>query len=402
MSIVTGGQVRMAYLSVVASQSVNGVAALHTQLLKQRLMSDFADIYPDRFNNKTNGITPRRWLLGCNPKLASLIDEVVVSGWMTDLSKLRGLEKVAKDTDFQNRFMSIKLENKKLLAGLIHKTIGIEVDSGAIFDSQIKRLHEYKRQHLNLLHILTLYRRLLQNPGLDINKRVFIFGAKAAPGYHLAKVIIHAINLVAKRINQDERIRDLIKVVFWPNYGVSAAEKIIPASDLSEQISTAGKEASGTGNMKFALNGALTVGTLDGANVEIKEEVGDENIFIFGETVDGIQSLRDNGYDPKSFYDKDDELKAVIDWLASDYFSPEEGPVLQDLSKSLLEWGDPYFVLADYRSYIETQERINEVYSDKSKWAEMAILNVAGSGKFSSDRTIGQYAREIWKLDPVK
>ena len=357
---------------------------------------------PDRFNNKTNGITPRRWLLGCNPKLASLIDEVVVSGWMTDLSKLRGLEKVAKDTDFQNRFMSIKLENKKLLAGLIHKTIGIEVDSGAIFDSQIKRLHEYKRQHLNLLHILTLYRRLLQNPGLEINKRVFIFGAKAAPGYHLAKVIIHAINLVAKRINQDERIRDLIKVVFWPNYGVSAAEKIIPASDLSEQISTAGKEASGTGNMKFALNGALTVGTLDGANVEIKEEVGDENIFIFGETVDGIQSLRDDGYDPKSFYDKDDELKAVIDWLASDYFSPDEGPVLQDLSKSLLDWGDPYFVLADYRSYIEAQERINKVYSEKSKWAEMAILNVAGIRKVFFDRTIESIRQRNMEIGSCK
>ena len=402
MSIVADGQVRMAYLSVVASQSVNGVAALHTQLLKQRLMSDFAEIYPDRFNNKTNGITPRRWLLGCNPKLANLIDEVVEPGWMTDLSKLRELEKVAKDSDFQKKFMSIKLENKQLLADLIHKKMGIEIDSEAIFDSQIKRLHEYKRQHLNLLHILTLYRRLLQNPDLEINKRVFIFGAKAAPGYHLAKVIIHAINLVAKKINIDDRIRDLIKVVFWPNYGVSAAEKIIPASDLSEQISTAGKEASGTGNMKFALNGALTVGTLDGANVEIKEEVGEENIFIFGETVDGIQSLRDNGYNPRHFYDKDDELKAVIDWLASDYFSPGEGAVLEDLSRSLLEWGDPYFVLADYRSYIEEQERINSVYSQKDKWAEMAILNVAGSGKFSSDRTIGQYANEIWKLDPVK
>ena len=402
MAIVYEGNIKMAFLSVVGSKSVNGVAALHTKLLREKLLRDFAELYPHKFNNKTNGITPRRWLLGCNPKLANLIDEVVESGWMTDLSKLRDLEKVAKDTDFQKRFMSIKLENKKLLAELIHKTIGIEVDSEAIFDSQIKRLHEYKRQHLNLLHILTLYRRLLQNPGLEINKRVFIFGAKAAPGYHLAKVIIHAINLVAKRINQDERIRDLIKVIFWPNYGVSAAEKIIPASDLSEQISTAGKEASGTGNMKFALNGALTVGTLDGANVEIKEEVGDENIFIFGETVDGIQSLRDDGYDPKSFYDKDDELKAVIDWLASDYFSPDEGPVLQDLSKSLLDWGDPYFVLADYRSYIEAQERINKVYSEKSKWAEMAILNVAGSGKFSSDRTISQYAREIWKLDSVK
>jgi starch phosphorylase len=402
MSIVADGQVRMAYLSVVASRSVNGVAALHTQLLKQRLMSDFAEIYPDRFNNKTNGITPRRWLLGCNPELAKLINEVVEPGWMTDLSKLRGLAKVSGDSSFQERFMSIKLQNKQLLADIINQKFGLEVDSGAIFDSQIKRLHEYKRQHLNLLHILTLYRRLLNDPELKINKRVFVFGAKAAPGYHLAKVIIHAINLVAKRINQDDRIRDLLKVFFWPNYGVSAAEKIIPATDLSEQISTAGKEASGTGNMKFALNGALTVGTLDGANVEIKEEVGDENIFIFGKTVDGIQDLRDQGYNPQSYYEKDEELKAVVDWLASDYFSPEDGPVLEDLSKSLLEWGDPYFVMADYRDYVETQEKIDLAYSDKSKWAEMAICNVAGSGKFSSDRTISQYAEEIWNLKPVK
>ena len=402
MSIVANGQVRMAYLSVVASRSVNGVAALHTQLLKQRLMSDFAEIYPDRFNNKTNGITPRRWLLGCNPELAKLINEVVEPGWMTDISKLRGLEKVSGDSSFQERFMSIKLQNKQLLADIINQKFGLEVDSGAIFDSQIKRLHEYKRQHLNLLHILTLYRRLLNDPELKINKRVFVFGAKAAPGYHLAKVVIHAINLVAKRINQDDRIRDLLKVFFWPNYGVSAAEKIIPATDLSEQISTAGKEASGTGNMKFALNGALTVGTLDGANVEIKEEVGDENIFIFGKTVDGIQDLRDQGYNPQSYYEKDEELKAVVDWLASDYFSPEDGPVLEDLSKSLLEWGDPYFVMADYRDYVETQEKIDLAYSDKSKWAEMAICNVAGSGKFSSDRTISQYAEEIWNLKPVK
>ena len=402
MSIVADGQVRMAYLSVVASRSVNGVAALHTQLLKQRLMSDFAEIYPDRFNNKTNGITPRRWLLGCNPELAKLINEVVEPGWMTDLSKLRGLEKVSGDSSFQERFMSIKLQNKQLLADIINQKFGLEVDSGAIFDSQIKRLHEYKRQHLNLLHILTLYRRLLNDPELKINKRVFVFGAKAAPGYHLAKVIIHAINLVAKRINQDDRIRDLLKVFFWPNYGVSAAEKIIPATDLSEQISTAGKEASGTGNMKFALNGALTVGTLDGANVEIKEEVGDENIFIFGKTVDGIQDLRDQGYNPQAYYERDEELKAVVDWLASDYFSPEDGPVLEDLSKSLLEWGDPYFVMADYRDYVETQEKIDLAYSDKSKWAEMAICNVAGSGKFSSDRTISQYAEEIWNLKPVK
>ena len=401
MSIVADGQVKMAYLSVVASQSVNGVAALHTKLLKERLMSDFAEFYPDRFNNKTNGITPRRWLLGCNPELSKLIDSVVQEGWTTDLNKLRELERVSEDPDFQKEFMAIKFRNKQFLSNMIRELVDVEIDPEALFDSQIKRLHEYKRQHLNLLHILTLYRRLLHNPSLGINKRVFLFGAKAAPGYHLAKVIIHAINLVAKKINNDDRINNHLKVIFWPNYGVSAAERIIPASDLSEQISTAGKEASGTGNMKFALNGALTVGTLDGANVEIKEEVGEENIFIFGQTVDGIQKLRNEGYDPRSYYESDEELKAVIDWLSSDYFSPGEGEVLADLSKSLLEWGDPYYVLADYRSYIQAQEQIDEVYSDKAKWAEMAIRNVAGSGKFSSDRTIGQYAKEIWKLDPI-
>jgi starch phosphorylase len=241
----------------------------------------------------------------------------------------------------------------------------------------------------------------LQNPDSQINKRVFIFGAKAAPGYHLAKIIIHAINLVAQRINDDERIKDRLKVIFWPNYGVSIAEKIIPASDLSEQISTAGKEASGTGNMKFALNGALTIGTLDGANVEIREEVGEDNIFIFGKTVEEIEELRSSGYEPYSIYEKDDELKAVIDWLASDYFSPNEGKVLSDLSKSLLEWGDPYFVLADYRAYIEAQEKVDQAFGDKSHWAQMVINNVAGSGKFSSDRTIAEYAEDIWKLEKV-
>ena len=391
----------MAFLSVVSSSSVNGVAALHTKLLQERLLSDFAEVYPDRFNNKTNGITPRRWLLGCNPELSKLIDGKVSSGWMTDLEKLRELEAYAGDTSFQEDFMAIKLRNKKLLGEIIEQKIGLEIDPEAVFDSQIKRLHEYKRQHLNLLHILTLYRRLLHNPDLEVSKRVFIFGAKAAPGYHLAKVIIHAINLVARRINEDSRIRDRIKVIFWPNYGVSAAERIIPASDLSEQISTAGKEASGTGNMKFALNGALTIGTLDGANVEIRDEVGIDNIFIFGKTVEGIQELRDEGYNPYSYYEQDEELKAVIDWISSDYFSPDEGKVLSDLSKSLLEWGDPYFVLADYRSYIEAQDKVGEVYSDKSLWAEMAIRNVAGSGKFSSDRTIGEYAKEIWKLDSI-
>ncbi|MBO25058.1 MAG: glycogen phosphorylase [Opitutales bacterium] len=402
MSIVEGGQVRMAYLSVVGSHSVNGVAALHTKLLKGKLMKDFADLYPEKFNNKTNGITPRRWLLGCNPELAKLIDSVVGPEWVTDLNLLRGLEKVADDASFQEEFMKIKQGNKGVLAHMLESEMGLTVDPSAIFDSQIKRLHEYKRQHLNLLHILTLYRRLLHDPDLPICPRVFIFGAKAAPGYHLAKVIIHAINLVARKINKDERIKGKLKVAYWPNYGVSSAERIIPASDLSEQISTAGKEASGTGNMKFALNGALTIGTLDGANVEIKEEVGDENIFIFGETVEGIETLRASGYDPSDYYHQDEELKGVLDWLGSDYFSPGEGKVLQDLPRSLLEWGDPFFVLADFRAYVEAQETANMAYSDPKKWSSMAIRNVAGSGKFSSDRTILQYAEEIWKLERTR
>ncbi len=402
MSIVANGQVRMAFLSVVGSHSVNGVAALHTKLLKNRLLKDFAELYPDKFNNKTNGITPRRWLLGCNPELSELITSVIGEDWVTDLSLLRGLEKVADDSSFQERFMEIKRGNKVVLAGMVEDQLNLKIDPDALFDSQIKRLHEYKRQHLNLLHVLTLYRRLLHNPDLDVSPRVFIFGAKAAPGYHLAKVIIHAINLVGERINNDPRIKDKLKVAFWPNYGVSAAERIIPASDLSEQISTAGKEASGTGNMKFALNGALTIGTLDGANVEILEEVGDDNIFIFGQTVEGIEELKNSGYDPRSHYEQDEELKAVLDWLSSDFFSPKAGNVLEDLPKSLLEWGDPFFVLADYRAYLEAQEKAGSTYLDRTKWASMAIRNVAGSGKFSSDRTIGEYASDIWKLPPLK
>lgn len=401
MAIVSDGLIRMAYLSVVGSKSVNGVAALHTKLLKQKLMKDFAELYPQKFNNKTNGITPRRWLLSCNPKLSELITSVIGSGWITNLAKLRELEKVADDSSFQDEFMAIKTDNKNILSAMVRKKMGLKIDSTAIFDSQIKRLHEYKRQHLNLLHILTLYRRLLHEPDLKVSPRVFLFGAKAAPGYQLAKVIIHAINLVGKRINEDERIQGKLKIAYWPNYGVSSAERIIPASDLSEQISTAGKEASGTGNMKFALNGALTIGTLDGANVEIKEEVGDENIFIFGQTVEGIEGLRMKGYDPIAYYENDDELKAVLDWLCSDYFSPGQGKLLEDLPRSLLHQGDPFFVLADYRSYLEAQEKVNRAYEDNKKWAAMAIRNVAGSGKFSSDRTIAEYASEIWKLSPV-
>ena len=401
MSIVADGLVHMAHLSVVGSHSVNGVAALHTQLLKENLLSDFAELYPTRFNNKTNGITPRRWLLGCNPELADLINDTIGTGWVKDLSLLRGLEAFAENETFQDQFLAIKRRNKVALSNLVSQKMNLTIDPDAMFDSQIKRLHEYKRQHLNLLHILTLYRRLLHNPDMNISPRVFIFGAKAAPGYHLAKVIIHAINLVAERINHDDRIGGKLKVAYWPNYGVSSAERIIPASDLSEQISTAGKEASGTGNMKFALNGALTIGTLDGANVEILEEVGDENIFIFGETVEGINNLKANGYNPHAYYEKDPELKAVLDWLSSDYFSPQEGNLLEDLPKSLLEWGDPFCVLADYRAYIDAQEKVGQAFQDPRCWAQMAIRNVAGSGKFSSDRTISEYAEDIWKLKAI-
>lgn len=402
MAILADGQIRMAFLSVVGSQSVNGVAALHTKLLKEKLLKDFAELYPNKFNNKTNGITPRRWLLGSNPKLSNLVTSIVGDGWVTNLDQLRGLEKVADDPSFQQEFLAIKKLCKKQLSGVVSEKLGIQISEEAIFDAQIKRLHEYKRQHLNLLHILTLYRRLLNNPKLDIPSRVFLFGAKAAPGYHLAKVIIHAINLVGSRINQDSRINDKLKVAYIPNYGVSLAEKIIPATDLSEQISTAGKEASGTGNMKFALNGAVTIGTLDGANVEILEEVGEENIFIFGKTVEEIEELKVSGYNPKSYYEQDDELKAVLDWLSSDFFASSEGCVLSDLSNSLLEWGDPFYVLADYRAYIDAQDAAGEAYKDPARWASMAIRNIAGSGKFSSDRTISEYAKDIWNLNPVR
>jgi starch phosphorylase len=402
MAILADGQIRMAFLSVVGSQSVNGVAALHTKLLKEKLLKDFAELYPNKFNNKTNGITPRRWLLGSNPKLSNLVTSIVGDGWVTNLDQLRGLEKVADDPSFQQEFLAIKKLCKKQLSGVVSEKLGIQISEDAIFDAQIKRLHEYKRQHLNLLHILTLYRRLLNNPKLDIPSRVFLFGAKAAPGYHLAKVIIHAINLVGSRINQDSRINDKLKVAYIPNYGVSLAEKIIPATDLSEQISTAGKEASGTGNMKFALNGAVTIGTLDGANVEILEEVGEENIFIFGKTVEEIEELKVSGYNPKSYYEQDDELKAVLDWLSSDFFASSEGCVLSDLSNSLLEWGDPFYVLADYRAYIDAQDAAGEAYKDPARWASMAIRNIAGSGKFSSDRTISEYAKDIWNLNPVR
>ncbi|MBK9990910.1 MAG: glycogen/starch/alpha-glucan phosphorylase [Verrucomicrobia bacterium] len=394
--------VRMANLSVAGSHAVNGVAALHTELLKKNLFPEFDALYPGKFQNKTNGITPRRWLLACNPRLSSLLTKTLGNtDWAADLDQLRALEKHATNTSFQKEFMAVKRANKVDLADVIRTECGIDVSPDALFDVQIKRLHEYKRQHLNLLHILALYRRLLQNPSLDIVPRVFVFAAKAAPGYDLAKNIIRAINLIGHKINHDDRIQGKLKVAFLPNYRVSLAEKIIPAADLSEQISTAGKEASGTGNMKLSLNGALTIGTLDGANVEIKEEVGDENIFIFGMEVDEVEALRASGYNPWDYYNNDEELRAIVDWLGSNYFTPNEHNAFSLVHQSLLGGGDPFMVLADFRSYVESHARVDAAYRNQSEWARMAILNTARMGKFSSDRTIREYAEQIWTLPQV-
>ena len=395
-----GKYVRMAHLSVLGSHATNGVAALHTKLLRERLFPEFDALYPERFLNLTNGVTFRRWLDVCNPQLAELVTEAIGGGWRKDAIRLRELEPFAEDAGFRERYHAVKRGHKVELARLIQESCDVHVSPDALFDVQIKRLHEYKRQHLNLLHLVSLYREILDNPGAVFHPRVFVFGAKAAPGYHLAKTIIHAINAVAARINADPRVRDKLKVVFLPNYGVSLAEKIIPAADLSEQISTAGKEASGTGNMKLALNGALTIGTLDGANVEIAEEVGDDNIFIFGLTVEQVAELRARGYNPWDYYWADERLRDVIDWIGSDYFTGAAAD-FAPLRQSLLDHGDPYLCLADFASYSEAQARVDLAYREPDRWLRMAILNTARMGKFSSDRTILEYARKVWKVAPV-
>jgi starch phosphorylase len=359
-------------------------------------------MYPGKFNNKTNGITPRRWLLACNPRLSALVTSKIGHGWERDLGRLRGIEAFADDPQFQADFMAVKRANKVDLAKIIKRECDIDVNPDAMFDVQIKRLHEYKRQHLNLLHILALYRRLLQQPDLDIVPRVFIFAAKAAPGYDMAKCIIKAINAVGAMINADKRINDKLKVAFLPNYRVSLAQRIVPAADLSEQISTAGKEASGTGNMKLALNGSLTIGTLDGANVEILEEVGAENIFIFGLTVDDVHALLEKGYHPGEVYRANEELRAVVDWVGSNYFTPTEPSGVLSMLHDNLIYSDPFLVLADYQAYSDCQKEVDAAFRDKARWAKMAILNTARVGKFSSDRTISEYAKEIWNLPPVR
>lgn len=391
--------VRMAHLATVGSCSVNGVAKLHTELLKKDVLGDFAELWPAKFNNKTNGITPRRWLLSANPALSHLISEYIGDQWITDLDQLRKLEQFVDDPAFRKRFRAAKRQNKELLVKLIARETGISVSPDSLFDVQVKRLHEYKRQLLLVLYIIVLYDRLKKDPALDIVPRTFIFGAKAAPGYFMAKLIIKLIHQVAEVVNGDPQVCDKIKVVFLPNYRVSLAERIIPAADLSEQISLAGTEASGTGNMKMQLNGAVTIGTLDGANVEILEEVGEENIFIFGLKAEEVEPRR-RGYNPWDVYNSDEEVRRAFMLIEKDFFSLLEPGIFKPLLHSLLDDGDHYMLLADLREYIQTQERVDAAYRDTEGWDRKAILNVARAGKFSSDRTIKEYASEIWHLEP--
>ena len=397
-------RVRMANLSVVGSHKVNGVSALHSELLVQTIFKDFASLWPERFTNMTNGVTPRRWLAQANPGLSELLDRTLGKGWRLDLDKLAELNKVKASAGFRDAFMTVKRHNKARLATLIERKTGVHVDPASLFDVQVKRIHEYKRQLLNVLHVVTRYQAILANPrgadGLDWVPRTVIFAGKAASSYAMAKTIIQLIHDVGSVVNHDPRIGDKLKVVFVPNYGVSVAETIMPGADLSEQISTAGTEASGTGNMKLALNGALTIGTDDGANIEIRHNVGDDNIFIFGLKTPEVMSLKQNGYQPMRFYESIPALKAVLDAISGGAFSPDEPARYRGLVDSLLWGGDHYLLLADYESYVATQLRVDALYRDPGQWAERAIANVAGMGAFSSDRTIREYASRIWGVAP--
>ena len=404
MSIIdedNGKRVRMAHLAVVGSHKVNGVAALHTQLMKTSIFADFDRFYPDRIVNKTNGITPRRWLRQANPGLSALITEHLGGHWAKNLDQLRQLAPLAEDSAFRDRFQAIKRENKIRLAQLIKTKLDIDVNVDSMFDIHVKRIHEYKRQLLNVLHVITLYNHIRHHPNSDVTPRTVVFAGKAAPGYFIAKLIIRLINEVADIVNNDPAIGDRLKVAFLPNYNVSLAEKIVPACELSEQISTAGTEASGTGNMKFALNGALTIGTLDGANVEIREEVGEDNIFIFGLTAGQANELRNNGYNPWDYLQRNEPLRTAIDMIADGYFSRCQPDVFKPILDNLTHGGDPYLLFADYQSYIDCQWTAAELYRDRDAWTRKAILNTANMGRFSSDRTIREYANEIWGAEPM-
>ena len=392
--------VRMAHLATVGSHVVNGVAGLHSELLKSDVLRDFYELWPEKFTNKTNGVTPRRWIVLANPRLADFITEAIGDGWVRNLHELRRLEPLIEDADFRAQWRDIKRSNKAALATIIREGTGVQVNPDAMFDVQVKRIHEYKRQHLNILHVVALYHRLKTEPNLEFQPRVFIFGGKAAPGYHLAKLMIRLITAVGDIINRDPGVRDLIKVVFLPNFNVTNGQRIYPAADLSEQISTAGKEASGTGNMKFQMNGALTIGTMDGANIEIREEVGVDNFFLFGMDAQQVQARRAAGYCPLELYQREPELREVIDLIRDGFFSRGNSGMFRDLIDNLL-FHDPYMVLADYRSYAACQHSVDAAYRDHEGWTRMSILNTARSGKFSSDRTIREYCTDIWHAHAV-
>jgi len=394
-------KVRMAHLACVGSHAINGVAALHTELLKQETLSAFAFLWPEKFYNKTNGVTPRRWILLSNPELSKLITEKVGDGWLKDLSMMRGLEKYVDDKEFCERWRAIKKANKQRLAEYIFKKNGIEINVDSIFDVQVKRIHEYKRQHLAVLNIIALYNQIKENPDVHITPRTFIFGGKAAPGYFMAKLVIKLINSVAEVVNKDPDVRGRIKVVFLANFNVSLGQRIYPAANLSEQISTAGKEASGTGNMKFAMNGALTIGTLDGANIEIREEAGQENFFLFGLTAQEVSEYQANGYNPMDYYNDNPELAKVVDNIRDGYFSHGDKNLFKPIVDYLL-YNDQYMLMADFASYAECQKQVAQAYEDEEKWTKMSILNSARMAKFSSDRTIGEYCNEIWDVEPLK
>jgi starch phosphorylase len=392
--------VRMAHLACIGSHSINGVAALHTELLKRDVLRDFYELWPRKFSNKTNGVTPRRWLALSNPLLAELITEHIGPGWIKDLAELRRLEPLAEDAAFRARWRDIKLKNKRSLAALALERTGIRIDPDSMYDVLVKRIHEYKRQHLKVLHIVSLYHGLKSNPGLALVPRTFIFGGKAAPGYHLAKLMIKLITAVGDVINRDPDVRGRLKLVFLPNFNVTNAQHVYPAADLSEQISTAGKEASGTGNMKFCINGALTIGTLDGANIELREEIGAENFFLFGLSVEQVFALKSRGYRPMDYYAANQQLREVIDLLRSGFFTRGDTAVLQPLMDNLMQY-DPYMLFADFASYVECQEKVSAAYRDAEHWTRMAILNTARSGKFSSDRSIREYSADIWQVESV-
>lgn len=403
MSVIEEGgeqSIRMANLAVIGSTHVNGVAEIHSRILKEVIFKDFAEMWPGKFTNMTNGITQRRWLLFCNRPLARLITSRIGDGWITDLFKLRDLEKFIEDEEFLKELMEVKRENKRRLAAFIEKTLDQKVDVDSLFDVQVKRLHEYKRQLMLVLYIIIIYQRMLKNPSLDYPRRTFVFAAKAAPGYAMAKLIIRLIHAVAQKISETPEVCDRLKVVFLPDYRVSLAEMIIPAADLSEQISLAGMEASGTGCMKLMLNGALTIGTLDGANVEMAQEAGRENLFIFGMTAEEVAARR-NSYSPWDIYHTDAEIRGAIEAIRDNVFRPQEPSLFLPIVQSLLDFGDHYMLLGDLKSYIAEQEKVNQLYKEPMAWARKVLLNIARSGKFSSDRTIGEYADQIWKIEPT-